>query len=131
MAQRIAAYRIPIKVNAEVTSLTLIINMRRKLAPKRAVAALLSRHSSSAPRTVETPWHHFLRDMEKRLAQAQKESERRQLKSQEFLAQAQKESEKRLIDRMNVNSYKVAALTIAGAAGLGSFFLFLFHSAGF
>ena len=104
--------------------------MMRKLAPKGAVVALL-RHSSSPPRTVAMPLHYHLRDFEKRLAQAQKDSEKRLIDSQVALAQAQKDSEKRLIDSMNMNTYKVAALTIAGAAGLGSFFLFLFHSAGF
>ena len=65
------------------------------------------------------------------LAQAQKESERRQMKSLEFLAQAQKESEKRLMESLNLNNYKATALTLAGLAGLGSFCLFVFHSAGF
>ena len=76
------------------------------------------------------------------LAQAQKDSEKRLMDSQGALAQAQKDTEKRLmdsqkdtekrlIDRMNLNNFKVAGLTIGGAAALGTFLLFILQNAGF
>ena len=86
--------------------------MMTKFILKRAVVVQL-RYSSSSPPIVEWPLHNFLRD----------------LKSE--LAQAQKDSEKRLIDTMNTNNFKVAGLTIGGAAAFGTFLLFILQNAGF
>ena len=116
-------------------------------APK----VLRAPHSTHA--IVQAPLADFLRDLEGRLAQAQIASEKRLIDSQVALAQAQAvqkselaqaqavqkselaqaqiASEKRLIDRMNTNNFKVAALTIGGAAAFGTFLLFILQNAGF
>ena len=115
--------------------------MMTKFILKRAVVVQL-RYSSSSPPIVEWPLHNFLRDLKSELAQAQKDSEKRLIDSQvalaqaqavqkSELAQAQKDSEKRLIDTMNTNNFKVAGLTIGGAAAFGTFLLFILQNAGF